>query len=161
MKILVSLLVFALVTALSIPSLADHHEAKVGDAGHEAGGHKKGHRDNNALFPPKQPNKALSAPPAATTLTAPAFMAKVSAPEATLTWKEVEGVTAYHVQVATDPVFKWLKFEDKLYKGTSYQVKDLEPGKHYYWRVAAMKPENMPSYSKAEFVKSVFETPAK
>lgn len=144
MKILVSLLAFAIVTMLSTPSLAS-----------------EGGRDNNALFPPKKSNKALSTPPAAVTLTEPAFMAKISGGEVTLKWSAVEGVENYHLQVATDPVYKWLAAEEKLYKDTSFQLKGLEAGKHYYWRVAGVKPTNMASFSKGEFTKSMFETQEK
>lgn len=144
MKILVSFIIFFAATVISIQSLA-----------------KEEHRDNSALFPPKEPNKALSTVPAATSLSEPAFMAKVSGSEVTLKWAAVEGVETYHVQVATDPVYKWLTVDEKLYKGTSLQLKDLQPGKHYYWRVAAFKAKNMNSFSKGEFTKSMFETAEK
>lgn len=144
MKILVSLLAFIIVTVVSVQSLAS-----------------EGGRDNNALFPPKKPNKALATPPAATTLSEPAFMAKISGSEVTLKWAPIEGVENYHLQVATDSVYKWLAVDEKLYKGTSYQVKGLEAGKHYFWRVAGVKPGNTASYSKGEFAKSMFETAEK
>ena len=145
MKILVSLVTFAVCLIISIPSLSK----------------EQAHRDNTSLFPPKQPNKALSTPPAATTLAEPAFMSKISGSEITLKWNAVEGVETYHLQVATDPVYKWLVADEKLYKGTSFQVKGLEAGKHYYWRVAAVKPENMNTFMKSEFARSMFETTEK
>lgn len=144
MKILVSLITFTLVLIASIPSLSN----------------EAGHRNNN-LFPPKQPNKTLSTPPKSTSLIEPAFMSKISGNEVTLKWNSVEGVDTYHVQVATDPVYKWLVTEDKLYKGTSFQLKGLEAGKHYYWRVSAVKPENMATFMKSEFSRSMFETTEK
>ncbi len=141
MKILVSLLAFAVTTILSVQSLASESTNK-----------------STELFPPKQANKTLSTPPAATMLASPAFMAKISGNEVTLKWSPVEGVENYHLQVATDPVYKWITAEEQLLNGTSYQLKNLEAGKHYYWRVAAVKPGNMASYSKSEFKKSMFET---
>ncbi len=144
MKILVSLLVFAAVTVLSVQSLANESANK-----------------STELFPPKQANKTLSTPPASTTLATPTFMAKISASEVTLKWNPVDGVENYHLQVATDPVYKWLVAEEQLFSGTSYELKNLEAGKHYYWRVAAVKPGNMATYSKSEFKKSMFETQAK
>ncbi len=145
MKFLVSFITFTLFLLIAIPSLSKDQP----------------HRDNNSLFPPKQPNKALSTPPSATTLAEPAFMAKISGAETTLKWSPVDGVETYHLQVATDPVYKWLVADEKLYKGTSFQVKGLEAGKHYYWRVAAVKPENMNTFMKSEFARSMFETTEK
>lgn len=134
----------------------DEHAASPAKDGHQA---KAGGRDNNALFPPKQPNKALSTTPADPQLVSPEFMKTVREPSVTLTWKEVEGAQKYHVQVATDPNFKWLKADENLYQGTSLEVKNLEAGKHYYWRVAAVKPDNMSTYMTGNFSKSMFQTP--
>ncbi len=144
MKILVSILVFTLFTVVSMQSLA-----------------KEGHRDNGALFPPKPHNKALATPPETPSLSEPAFMNKISGSEVTLKWTPVEGVQTYHVQVATDPVYKWLAVDEKLYNGTSFQLKGLQTGKHYYWRVAAVKPENMRGTIKGNYAKSMFETAEK
>ncbi|MEK6773082.1 MAG: fibronectin type III domain-containing protein [Bdellovibrionota bacterium] len=144
MKFLVSLLAFVITTILSVQSLASESANK-----------------STELFPPKQANKTLSTPPAATMLASPAFMAKISGNEVTLKWSPVEGVENYHLQVATDPVYKWITAEEQLFNGTSYELKNLETGKHYYWRVAAVKPGNMASYSKSEFKKSMFETQEK
>lgn len=153
MKFLFTLMVFILALSLSPKSLAkDEHGGSTATEG------KAKHRDNNALFPAKEPNKALATFPAASEILEPSFMQSVSGAEATLKWKEVEGVGNYHLQVATDPNFKWLKVNETLFKGNSYTIQGLEAGQTYYWRVAAMKPENSAGYIKGEFVKSTFKT---
>ena len=153
MKFLFSLLVFVLALSLSPKILAE--------SGHEAAptGHAQPkHRDNNALFPHKEPNKALATYPGTSQILEPSFMQTLAGTEATLKWKEVEGAPNYHLQVATDPNFKWLKVNESLFQGNTYTVQGLEAGHTYYWRVAAVKPDNSPGYIKGEFVKSTFKT---
>jgi hypothetical protein len=147
MKIFIGLIVFVGTIFAGTASLAG--------TGSQAGG---AHRDNTALFPPKVPDKAFSTVPNAPELMSPAFMKALSETSVKLEWKAVEGVEVYHVQVATDPNFKWLKSEQNLLKATSFDVADLEAGKSYYWRVAAVKPENMSTYTKSTFTKSMFKT---
>ncbi|MBL7670789.1 MAG: fibronectin type III domain-containing protein [Bdellovibrionaceae bacterium] len=119
-----------------------------------AGGHG---RDNTSLFPPKKPNKSLSTPPALSILLEPVTMSKVGGSAVVLKWQAVAGADSYHLQVATDANFKWLKADENLYKNTSYELKNLEAGKHYYWRVASINSGNIPSTIKSDFVKSMFE----
>ncbi|MES3036344.1 MAG: hypothetical protein V4736_00430 [Bdellovibrionota bacterium] len=154
----------ALILTLTFASLtfaADDHDKP---AGHVQKGthssstpHGESARDNSALFPPKVANKNLSSVAAATTLQSPNFMAHVpaSAP-VQLKWSAVEGVSNYHLQVSTDPNFKWLVVDETLLKDTQFQVKAVEAGRHYYWRVAGMKPENDAGYLKGPYVKSMF-----
>jgi hypothetical protein len=146
MKFLVSLLVFASTLTLGIASLANTGE---------------GDRDMNALFPPPQPNVALSQPPVKVELETPTYYQKISDDKVTLKWKEGADAPVYHVQVATDPNFKWLVKEEHLYKGTSLEVSGLEAGKHYFWRVAGVKPENKKGDIKGPYATSMFETPTK
>lgn len=159
MKLLFGVLVFAVGLIFSIESLANSPANSPENApqthGQPAGGHE---RDNTSLFPPKKPNKSLSTQPARAELLEPATLSKVSGSTVTLKWQAVAGAESYHLQVATDPNFKWLKAEENLYKNTSYQLKNLEPGKHYYWRVASVNSGNNPSAIKSDFVKSMFET---
>lgn len=150
------ILISMLVSVFGMTAFATEHGKT--EAAHGAKHEAKEERDNTTLFPAKLANKTVVTPPVATALEAPAFMAKVSDSAVTLKWKAVEGVTNYHIQVATDPNFKWLKADETLYPNTTFEVKELEKGKHYYWRVAAMKPENDPSYIKSPYVKSMFET---
>ncbi len=167
MKIFIGFIVFVSALALSSTSFAENQEhgtpvkeqaAGAHQAAQEHGSAAKAERDNTALFPAKQANKDLSTPPAAPELVGPAFMKAIKESSITLEWKPVEGVEVYNVQVATDPNFKWLKLEQNLYKGTSLQVSELEAGKQYYWRVAAVKPDNMATFTKSLFTKSMFKT---
>ncbi len=125
----------------------------------ESGGHGgsgKAHRDNTALFPPQVADKSLSTPPAQTKLTSPEFMAKIKADAQKLEWTASSSADSYHLQVATDPNFKWLMVDEHWVKATSYEVKGLQKGKHYYWRVAAVKSNNDPMSLKSNFVSSMF-----
>lgn len=148
MKYLISLLVFSLSMTVALKSLANE------DAGHDGG--KAEHRDNNALFPHPVANLNKGTPAATPEDLEPAFMTKVSG-TATLKWKESAGADSYHVQIATDPNFKWLKVDEHFVKGTSFEAKGLEAGHRYYWRVASWKSENMAATNKSGFAKSVFE----
>ncbi len=109
------------------------------------------------LFPKPAPNRALAAVPAKPVLTSPEFEAKVEG-STTLKWEGVEGVDGYHLQVATDPAFKWLVKNEMLVKETQASVDSLKANSHYYWRVAAVKRGNMASYSKSAFATQMFST---
>lgn len=124
----------------------------------ESTGSTSSHRDNTALFPPKQPQKNLTQRPEKASLLAPEAFEAVPKAGVTLKWKETAGATVYHLQVATDPNFKWLKVNEPLFKGTSYELKDLEASKHYFWRVAGVNPGLDAGYIKGDFAKSTFET---
>lgn len=158
-KMVVGLVSFSLVLFYAFESLAEHtpeHKAEATAAEHKSG--HEGGRDNNALFPPPKPNKELATRPSKVELTEPAAFAQISGAQVTLKWKAAAGATTYRLQVATDPNFKWLKADEALYAGTSYDLKGLEAGKHYYWRVAGFKADNTSSYSQGDFSKSMFET---
>ncbi|MFS4459203.1 fibronectin type III domain-containing protein [Bdellovibrio sp. HCB2-146] len=156
MKILISLVAFAMTLALSTQSLAE-------EAAH-GGGHGGGHGDlaakMNALFPPKEANPARRDVPAKPELVSPAYFATIKADKANLEWKAIEGVE-YHVQVATDANFKWLVANEYHVKGNNFEVAGLEAGHHYFWRVAAVKPNNWNTFRKSFFATSMFATPAK
>lgn len=117
--------------------------------------HKDLSAEMNSLFPEKQKIAQLTATPAAVEITAPKFLSKITGP-AKLEWKEAQGANAYHVQVATDPNFKWLVAEDRFVKTTSFTVNQTEAGRKYYWRVAAFNTGNDSMYAKSNFSSSVF-----
>lgn len=150
-----SFTICTLSTSLTLANEPTHGEKEAAHEGGHGGGGKV-HRDNSALFPPKQADATLSTPPAKTELQTPKFMDKVSGDSTELTWTAVTGADVYHVQVATDPNFKWLKADDHAVKGTSFKVSGLEKGKKYYWRVAGWKTNNMASTNKASFATSLF-----
>lgn len=153
MKILVSLFAFALTLALTSPSLA-------ADGGGHGGGHGGLTEKMNALFPQPEPKTEKREVPAKPELVAPTYFSSVNGDKVTLQWKAVEGADEYHVQVATDPNFKWLVSNENFAKGTSFEVTGLEAGKHYFWRVAAVKSHNWSTFRKSFFAMSMFETPA-
>lgn len=149
MKTLVLLsLTFGLTILSQNPAFA------AGGEGHGAG---VPHRDNTTLFPQPKPDPTLATPPPATSLTEPAFQAKTDT-AVTLRWEAAAGADKYHVQIATDPNFKWLVADQHGVQGTSFDAKDLKPATRYFWRVAGWKSGNMAATNKAEFRSSVFET---
>lgn len=156
MKIIISLFVFLFTLTLTNISLASEAAGEK-----HAGGHEKKVEEMRALFPPKEADPKMSAEPAKTTLETPAAYAKVTGSEVTLKWKAVETADQYHLQVATDPNFKWLVTNEFFLKDTSFKVANLEAGKHYFWRVNAVKENNEPTHRKSGFVMSTFETVAK
>ncbi|MCK6599170.1 MAG: fibronectin type III domain-containing protein [Bdellovibrionaceae bacterium] len=148
----VSFFMISLATHSAFSSAADK-----ASNGNEHGSVSKAKHDPGSLFPQPKQNKDKSTPPAKTTLGEPAFMAKISGPKATLKWSAVSGAENYHLQVATDPNFKWLKVDDQFQKNTTYELTGLEAGKSYYWRVAAVKNSNDSMYIKGDYEKSMFE----
>lgn len=110
----------------------------------------------SSLFPTKQPDPTHAARPASTEVVAPAFLSSVSAGTVKLEWKPATGATAYHVQVATDPNFKWLVVNEKFVNETQFNFTKAEAGQRYFWRVAGFKGDNNAGYTKANFVGSVF-----
>jgi len=142
MKILVSVLVFVTALTTAVQTLANTG-------------------DMNALFPPPQSNPSLGERPDKPELTTPTYFQKISDAKVTLQWKASPNAEAYHVQVAKDPNFKWLVKEENLYKGTSLDITGLEGGKHYFWRVSGLKPDNKAGHMQGFFSASMFETTGK
>lgn len=149
MKILISLVAFAMTLALSTQSLA---------AG-GAGGHGDLTEKMNALFPPKEAKPEKRDVPAKPELVAPSYFATINGDKTNLEWKAVEGAGEYHVQVATDANFKWLVANEYHVKANNFEVSGLKAGHHYYWRVAAVKPNNWDTFRKSFFATSMFATP--
>jgi hypothetical protein len=152
MKILVSVFAFVLTLTLAFNTLASEES----HGGH--GGHEELSKKMNSLFPEKEANLAARKAPEKPALTSPAYFAAIKGNAVKLEWKASEGAEEYHVQVATDPNFKWLVTENFAVKGTSFDLSTLEAGKQYYWRVAAVKPNNWSTFRKSFFATSMFET---
>lgn len=129
--------------------VAESHEG--GDAHHDLG------KKMNSLFPGKLKNAALSTTPAAVETVAPKFLAAVPAGTVKLEWSDSKA-PEYHLQVATDPNFKWLVVNEKFVKATSYEFANAEAGKKYFWRVAAFNPANDSYFTKSNFSGSAFTT---
>lgn len=129
----------------------NHHQA---GANHHGGKSEK----MNSLFSPKVKDSTKSETPSLTTLKSPKFLESVEAPKVKLSWTEAKNALAYHVQLATDPNFKWLVMEEKAVQSTTIEFDKLEKGQKYYWRVFARKPDNEPSYTKSSPAQSAFIT---
>lgn len=138
-----------LVLTLSFSAFANEHEKHAEKTGGA----------NMNLFPPPQADRSKVARPGKPELVEPSWHSKIAADAITLKWNAVATADAYHVQVATDPNFKWLVSEQQLHKGTTLDVKGLQAGTHYFWRVAALKTDNTPSYMKGWYASSEFEKP--
>ena len=107
------------------------------------------------LFPKPQANPAKATTPDMVKLEAPKFFAELSG-TASLKWSASPTATNYHLQVATDPNFKWLVVNEQELKDTGFEVKGLEAGKHYFWRVLAVKRDNNATWMKSYWAQSMF-----
>jgi hypothetical protein len=58
-------------------------------------------------------------------------------PSQTLSWSAADGATMYHLQVATDALFKNVVFDDSTITAKSKTVGPLAYSKTFYWRVKA------------------------
>ena len=163
MKYLVTLLVLLVSIGLTVQTLAeekahDNHPPTTTKNKEEA--HAKGHGDLNAkmnsLFPAKQQNAELTLRPSIADIKSPAFLSTVTQGNVKLEWAASYGATDYHLQVATDPNFKWLVVNEKFVKATNYNFTQAEPGHRYFWRVAGFKSGNNSSFTKSNFASSAF-----
>lgn len=146
---LVITLLFANLTAF-----AASPDAPGGDTGKEQ---HQGHRKGD-FYPKKPADKSLSNRPEKVELVEPKALAQVPAGTVVLKWNESQGADSYRLQVATDPNFKWLVLQEDLFKGTSYEVKNLEAGQQYFWRVYGLRPQNEAGHSSSFASQSSFET---
>lgn len=165
MKYLIATFVFFLTLGLTVKTLANESEATCkpesaacGEQTHAVTGHS--HEDlaakMNSLFPQKQKDAKKTTRPAVVEITSPKFLSSVAGTSANLEWKAADGANAYHVQVATDPNFKWLVAEDHFVKTNSFAFTKAEAGHKYFWRVAAFNTDNDSMFTKSNFVSSVF-----
>ena len=148
----------ATATEKCAPNKSEAHESKHAAQHSGHGEHNELSKKMNSLFPEKQKDLAFSDRPAVVKLASPKFLEVISGPTAKLNWSPVDRATNYHVQVATDPNFKWLVANEHWVKETTFEVSKLEPGKRYFWRVASFKDDNLVSHTKSLFVSSAFDT---
>lgn len=160
--LLAATFLFLITLGLSVQSLSSEAPAACTATANTqdcAAENKIDHNDHtavmNSLFPEKQKITKLSTRPTMVDLTSPKFLALVTG-AAKLEWKEVKGANAYHLQVATDPNFKWLVLNEYAVKSTSYEVAKTEIGLKYYWRVAAVNTSNESMFTKSNFTSSAF-----
>lgn len=167
MKYFVAVFVFFITLGLTIQSIAKEPmslcNAKTAASAKECAPEKHDEHDDhsalanrmNSLFPEKQQQTELSKRPSAVELITPKFMSRVTSP-AKLEWKESTGADAYHLQIATDPNFKWLVVNEHFVKATSFEFSKAEAGQKYFWRVAAESTKNDAMFMKSNFVSSIF-----
>ncbi|MCM2353909.1 MAG: fibronectin type III domain-containing protein [Pseudobdellovibrio sp.] len=152
---------------------AEGHTAGAAHGAHAEAGHgkKAGYGANYdwshkrqeqvaAIFPEKQTDAVKRAVPAKVKLESPKFLAKVSGEAVKLEWAASEGAKTYHVQVSKDAGFNNRSMyvaEDKFVAGTSFEVKGLEAGVKYFWRVAASNSDQESMFTKSAFAFSEFE----
>jgi len=185
MKFILGALVFILTLSFTVKTLANeatepaictpdkqehcttetHHSTAVStekkEEHNQTGHHDEKSSTMNSLFPQKTKNAVQSERPSTVKLLAPKFLAELKSAPVKLEWTSAENATAYHIQVATDPNFKWLVINEYWVRGTSYDVSSLTPGQRYYWRVASVKGENDSMFTKSLFVNSAFSVEAK
>ena len=145
-------LVFAVIATISLSVFASEtaHEGV-----HEIRG-KSG--ANLTLFPTKQQDATKKERPGKPKLSEPGYKAVINGNSVTLKWENVETANAYHVQVATDPAFKWLVSDNWNVSGNSFEQKELKPATSYFWRVAAIRSANEATFMKGWFSVNTFVT---
>jgi hypothetical protein len=144
MKFLVAAFAFVITLGLAVQTLA---------AG--GGGHGGLSEKMNSLFPMKKPDQSKVDRPSVVEIRSPAFLKTVQAGIVSLEWNPSQGATNYHLQIATDPNFKWLLINENFLKVTNYDF-PAKARNQYFWRVASIKADNDSSFTKSNFVSSVF-----
>ncbi len=115
----------------------------------------------SAIFPDKQSQVGAHIRPEKVKFRSPKFLAKVDSTQVTLEWLKAEGAENYHLQVSKDAGFNNRSMyivDEKSLKTTQYELKQLEPGVKYFWRVAAVNPQQESQFTKSTFTFSAFET---
>ena len=143
MKFLVAAVAFVATIALTTQTLANEKEENIS-------------QKMNSLYPTKQANPAMAVRPKIVELKSPTFLSTVGAGSVKLEWTASNSSEQYHLQVASDPNFKWLVVNEKFVANTSFDFTKAETGKRYFWRVAGFKGDNNSMYTKSNFVSSAF-----
>lgn len=121
---------------------------------HEAKGEE---REVPLVFPQPTADHSKAVRPAQAVLVEPKALAEITANDVTLKWNAIPTADHYVLQVATDPNFKWTVFVDWNHKETSFDVKGLQKGQMYFWRVAGVKADNTAGYTQGYYTSSSFE----
>lgn len=167
MKFLVAIAAFLFVLGFNLNSVAaggaEHGEAhpgkKPGYGANYDWSHKR-HEQVRAIFPPKTKKEGADTVPSKVKIISPKFLSTVSGETVKLEWSAAEGATTYHIQVSKDAGFNNRSMyiaEDKRLAATSFEVKGLEAGVKYFWRVAAVNEGQESMYTKSAFTFSEFE----
>ncbi len=138
---------------------AEHPGKKPGYGANYDWSHKR-QGQISAIFPTKQKTEGANTVPAKVKIVSPKFLSTVSGDTVKLEWAAAEGATTYHVQVSKDAGFNNRSMyvaEDKRLAATSFEVKGLEAGVKYFWRVAAVNEGQESTFTKSPFTFSEFE----
>jgi hypothetical protein len=130
-----------LLVLLTIPAFAGEHMF------HEPPDIQKSESDASVTTRPAMPK-----------VVAPASMTTVDGANLILSWEPVEGADFYNVQLARDPGFFFNVIDERFYKDTKISTSNLQPGTHYFWRVAAGNSHNASSYNKGPYALLSFTT---
>ena len=85
--------------------------------------------------------------PIAPSLSEPADGAVDLLTSITFTWAEIQGTTAYHLQLSTDASFISLVVNDSTIADSTHEVESLTEGSTYHWRVRARNSFGWGPYS--------------
>lgn len=119
-------------------------------------GHSDG-KPSHEIYFPHTPEREKAVRPEIPILIAPKELETIPAKtEVLLKWQGAAGTESYSLQVSTDADFYVLLINESLFNGTEYNLKELEPGKTYYWRVAAIKSSNIPGHTKSLYKRASF-----
>jgi|GEM_PF-3621951 len=158
MQYLIAAFIFIITLGFSLYSTASQPDSKCSVTNEAPACAPKDHTITmNSLFPEKQPLTKLTTRPTRVVLSSPKFLAKVTG-AVKLEWTGVPGANTYHVQIATDPNFKWLVADEHFIKETSFEFAKTEARNKYFWRVAAFNTDNESMFTKSIFVDSIFIT---
>ncbi|MCX7674940.1 MAG: fibronectin type III domain-containing protein [Bdellovibrionaceae bacterium] len=109
--------------------------------------------------PQPKPILHLGQPPKPPTLVSPTALSVVSGKNVELQWTPEPEAFTYHVQVAKDPMFKWIIHENHDVKENRYTLSNL-PNGTIFWRVFSQKPQNQAGLWKSRGTWSSFEVRA-
>lgn len=94
-------------------------------------------------------------------LLSPKFLSVINEATVKLEWSKSDNAKNYHLQVSKDAGFNNKSMyivDEKMLTETSYEVKNLEPGIKYFWRVAASNSDLKAGTTKSLFNSSSFST---
>ncbi|WP_191906879.1 LamG-like jellyroll fold domain-containing protein [Adhaeribacter soli] len=104
-------------------------------------------------------DKPLPAPPAAPVLISPANNASGQPVQVLLSWQQASTVTAYRVQLASDPSFTATIYDERGVSGNSLKVSGLLYNTTYYWRVRAENQGGLSSWSLTRSFSTALSSP--
>lgn len=177
MKKTLCVLILGLLTSLTATAANPHSEkheettcsAEAADCAHDKAAKKSFNKDWTAkrlhqveeVLPQPVADKAQATIPAKVSLVSPKFLTVINGTEVKLEWSKVDNAKNYHLQVSKDAGFNnrsMYVVDEKMLTETSFEVKNLEPGIKYFWRVASANNDLKSGDTKSTFTSSSFAT---